>query len=210
MPDKLSDIVSQLPFKSSFGFNHIEPISEDALVHLQHHEVEELHAFANERRKREYLSSRILIKQLASEWSEPGDEFEILKDALGRPYGMHQSDRYFVSIAHTGNKVFCGISPEAAIGVDAEPVDRLIHERLKRRIVHPGETDELLSLETIRLWTIKEAFIKLEGQGLRLNMNQVEVRVSEPDFFVEINNDKRAKICSFQYKDHWLAIAYYQ
>lgn len=210
MADELSDIVSRLPFKSSFGFSDIEPISEEKLVHLQQHEIEELRAFTNERRKREYLSSRILIKQLASEWSEPGDEFEILKDALGRPYGMHQSNRYFVSIAHTSDKVFCGISLDAAIGADAEPVNRQVPERLKRRIVHPQETKELLSLETIRLWTIKEAFIKLEGQGLRLNMNQVWVHRSKTDFFVEINNDKRAKICSFRYKDHWLAIACYQ
>jgi len=210
MTNQLSDILSQLPFKGSFGFNEIKPISEEVLIHLQQHEIEELEAFANDRRRREYVASRVLIKQLASEWSTPGDEFEILKDALGRPYGMHKSDRYFVSIAHSRDTVFCGISPDAAIGVDAEPVEREIPEQLKRRIVHPQETNELLSLDTIRIWTIKEAFIKLEGQGLRLNMNQVQVRKVGTDFFVEINNDKIAKICSFQSKDHWLAIAYYQ
>jgi len=210
MSDELADIVYQLPFRGNFGLKTIKPISEELLIHLRQHEIEELEAFTNDRRRREYLTSRVLIKKLVSEWGVPGDEFEILKDALGRPYGMHKSDRYFVSIAHSRDKVFCGVSSDAAIGVDAEPIERQVPERLKKRIVHPRETDELLSLNTIRIWTIKEAFIKLEGQGLRLNMNQVQVREAGTDFFIEINNDKRAKICSFQSKDHWLAIAYYQ
>jgi len=209
MPEELYDIVSELPFKGSFGFREITPLSEEALGHLQQHELEELRAFSNERRKREYLSSRILLKELASDWDIPGDQFEILKDALGRPYGMYKSQRYFVSIAHTSDKVFCGVSRDEAIGVDAEAVEREIPDRLKKRILHPKEIRELHSINTIRIWTIKEAFIKLEGQGLRLNMKQVQIRKEEGAFSVEINNDKRAKICSFQVGGHWLAIAYY-
>lgn len=209
MNEPFSDIIQTLPFEGSFGFKEIAPISEEALDRLQQHEIEELEAFSNERRKREYLSSRILLKDLAGEWDIPGNRFEILKDALGRPYGMYKSQRYFVSIAHTSNKVFCGISRDKAIGVDAEPAERLVPDRLKRRILHPKEIRELQSIKVIRIWTIKEAFIKLEGQGLRLNMNQVQIHKEEGHFSVEINNDKRAKICSFQLDGHWLAIAYY-
>ncbi|MGD8426351.1 MAG: 4'-phosphopantetheinyl transferase superfamily protein [Balneolaceae bacterium] len=210
MPEKLSDIVFQLPFKSSFGFKALVPISEEALDALQDYEISELNTFTNVRRKREYLSSRILLKKLASEWGIPREEFEILKDDLGSPYGLYRSERYFISIAHTRKRVFCGISRDSAIGIDAEPITRKVPDKLKRRILHPDEVRSLASVSGIRIWTIKEAFIKLEGQGLRLNMNQVKVQKEGNTFLVEINNDKRAKICSFRSADHWLAIAYYQ
>jgi phosphopantetheinyl transferase len=62
----------------------------------------------------------------------------------------------------------------------------------------------------IRLWTIKEAYIKLLGKGLRINMNEVKLSVDGDQFTAEINNDKTAKICSFQLEQNWLAVAYYQ
>ena len=202
IPQKINEV---LPFRAKFAMADLQVISPEELARLTKSEKKELEHFTNLRRQQEYLTSRLLIKDLVHQWEIDVEAFKIHNDQQGRPYGKYEEDQYFVSIAHTKDKVFCGIATDSAIGIDLEPVDRTVPERLRQRILHPEETKTLTNIEAI-----KEAFIKLKGQGLRLNMNAVCVERTEEDvFFVETNNDKRAKICSFQAQNNWLAIAYY-
>jgi len=202
-------IGGEIPVSGVFVLDDIHTISEEALRQFAADEKEELESFTNLRRQREYVTSRLMLKEIAREqWD--CSVFSVEKDELGQPFGVSDSRKYYVSIAHSNEKVFCGIAEHVPIGIDLEPADREPSEKLRRRILHPDEAELLTDLQTIRLWTIKEAFIKLRGQGLRLNMNQVYVQEQEEAFTVEINNDKRAKICSFKMENNWLAIAYYQ
>lgn len=199
-----------MPISGKFAVSQIMELSDESQSLLNTNEKKELSSFKNKRRKKEYVTSRLILKELAREMGVKNNEFVILKDELGRPGGKCGSAEYYVSIAHTQNNVFCGITRSTTIGVDIEPVNRAVPEKLKHRILHSNEAQAVREMEAIRLWTIKEAVIKLEGQGLRMNMNEVEVQQEKNGFFVEINNDKTAKICSFQTQDNWLAVAYYQ
>jgi len=202
-----NDINSRLPFEGAYALTEITELSGHILKELDKAEKQELEAITNLRRQREYATSRHTLKKLAR--SIDIGALEILKDDLGKPYGQSGSETYFVSIAHTDHTVVCGISSESAIGIDLEPANRQVPGKLKRRILHPDEAALFANMETIRLWTIKEAYIKLRGQGLRLNMNQVRIEQNGDEYVVELNNDKRAKICSFQLGKNWLAVAYF-
>ncbi|NGP89845.1 4'-phosphopantetheinyl transferase family protein [Fodinibius halophilus] len=208
MRDISQQINEQLSLQGQFVLERLRSVTNSAVSLLSETELEEFHSFSNKTRQQEFITSRVLLKKMARKWNE--EEFSVQKDKLGQPYGVGHSRRYYISIAHSKDKVFCGISPNRAVGVDLEPIAREVSARLRSRILHPEESEGLAELETIRLWTIKEAFIKLRGQGLRLNMNQVRVQSEEDAYFVEINNDKRAKICSFRSENDWLAIAHYQ
>lgn len=202
-----NEINSRLPFEGAYALTEITELSKHILEELDKAETHELEEITNLRRQREYATSRHTLKKLAR--SIDIEALEILKDNLGKPYGQAGGQSYYVSIAHTDNTIFCGISSESAIGLDLEPVGRQVPEKLKRRILHPDEAELFANMEAIRLWTIKEAYIKLRGQGLRLNMNQVRIEQEADEYIVELNNDKRAKICSFQTDKNWLAVAYF-
>lgn len=210
MQDVSTVVPNAIPFKAYFGVIDILDIAPELLDRLNDVEKEELELFSNLKRQREYLSSRVALKELASGYEIDISRFTIEKDELGQPYGLIGGQQYYVSIAHTDRQAFCGISHERAIGVDLEPLEREVPDKLMKRIKHPDEDNLVRGIEAIRLWTIKEAYIKLRGQGLRLNMNEVPVRRDDTDFLVELNNDKSAKICSFQMGTNWLAIAYYR
>lgn len=195
--------------EGEYAMAKMHDLSADALAQLNEEEKQELESFTNLRRQREYLTSRLVLKGLAENFSMNADQFVILKDSLGCPYGTDHKDEYYVSIAHSNHNVFCGINDRGPIGVDLEPVGRRVPSRLMRRILHPADAELLAEMDPIRLWTLKESLIKLEGQGLRLNMNEVQIQQNTEGFFVELNKNKTAKICSFETNDNWLAIAFY-
>lgn len=87
----------------------------------------------------------------------------------GKPY-FPGTDWHF-SISHTKRHVFCALS-DRPIGIDAEEMDRKIDLRLAQKILSPAEkarfdaaNDPRLTL--LRFWVLKEAAVKLTGQGLR-------------------------------------------
>lgn len=208
MSNRISEIKDWLPFGATFSMSEIIPVSSEAISQLSTEEKRELELCKSQKRQREFVTSRITLKKMAQKVGD-GKDFEILKDKLGQPFGIAGAQKFFVSIAHTDNFVFCGLSLDHPIGVDLEPVDRTVPVKLGQRITHLKENDSITEIPLIRLWTIKEAYIKLLGQGLRMNMNEVQISRESDQIFAKINNDKRAKICSFRMENNWLAVAYY-
>lgn len=89
---------------------------------------------------------------------------------MGKPYFTNCSLHF--SISHTKNFVFCALS-EKPIGIDAEPLDRVIDLRLadkilsaSERIFYDAARDKQQTL--LRFWVLKEAGAKCSGKGIRL------------------------------------------
>ncbi|MGM0450129.1 MAG: 4'-phosphopantetheinyl transferase family protein [Pseudomonadota bacterium] len=87
------------------------------------------------------------------------------------------------SLCHTGSLILAGFN-RAAIGVDAEPLDRQAEwERLASRWFAGPETEWLHAhpepeAAFLRLWTLKEAWIKATGRGIAGNLQAL---VLDPD-----------------------------
>lgn len=203
-------IANNFPPSGHFGMAVIKPLKAELINRLQSEEVVEMEKFSNKKRKREYLSSRLLLKEMAYDIGLNPAQFQILKDELGKPHGYYKNTRYDISIAHTNEYVMCGLASDFEIGVDLEPAERDIPENLKKRILHASEEQMLADISALRIWTMKEALIKLEGSGLRINMNEIAVHSrNDTGFYAELNNEKIAKICNFKSDKQWISIAYY-
>ena len=94
---------------------------------------------------------------------------EILITDRGKPYFAHGMLHF--SISHTKSHVFCVLS-ERPVGLDAEKMDRAVNLRLAEKILSPAErirfekaADKQAAL--LKLWVLKEAAVKLTGEGLR-------------------------------------------
>lgn len=201
---------SCFPPKGHFAIEQIRPVTAEEVNKLNDDEIAELEMLKNEKRKREFLTSRLLIKQLNREMGLDPLQFRVDKNNLGQPFGYYQNLQYDISIAHTDDFVLCGIALNFELGVDLEPLNRGVPDKLLSRILHQDELPGLEEVPPIQLWTMKEALIKLQGMGLRMNMKDLQVKPdSGEQYYVDFNNDKTAKICSFQSNNHWISIAYY-
>lgn len=103
-------------------------------------------------------------------------EFHVLYAPGGKPYpgGLP----FFYSLSHSGGYVACGIS-DREIGVDIQRCQTVDAERLGRRFFTEAEAEALArcgSEEAGRrlfydLWTQKESYGKLTGEGLRAGLS---------------------------------------
>lgn len=109
-----------------------------------------------------------LLEQLYRE--ETGEPCpRILKTPRGKPYFADQALHF--SISHTKNHAFCVLAPYN-VGIDAEEMDRKINLRLAEKILSPTEKPHYersqdKSAALLRLWVLKEAALKLTGEGLQ-------------------------------------------
>jgi phosphopantetheinyl transferase len=176
---------------------------------LSRHEKKVWNSFGSLSRRREYLSSRWLIRKMAEQMKLDPDSFYIRKEENGRPFGMYKSQKYFISIAHTSGRTVCAISASLSVGIDLEPQNRPVSEQLHSRLLNESEQSFLAGEDIIRLWTLKEAILKLYGSGLRTRLKDwVIISRNNTSFTAEYEHTEQVKIFSFSHQNNWIAIAY--
>lgn len=129
--------------------------------------------------RKRFAVSRTLLKEAAG--AVLGTSAEMLELGVspgGRPYlrGHAQLD---ITLSHTEEVLLVGLTTRGLIGVDVEQADRtLVSGQAPPHICTPWEREQLLSLPDeergealVRFWTLKEAFTKAIGQGLRFPFN---------------------------------------
>jgi 4'-phosphopantetheinyl transferase EntD len=119
-----------------------------------------------ENRKREWLTIRVLLKELL------GQEKEILYNSLGKPYLSDNS--YHISISHTKGYAALIINRENEVAIDIEKITSKV-ENIRKRFVNEEEEKALSQTnERIHLllyWSAKESLFK------RLNVENVDFKL---------------------------------
>ena len=99
-----------------------------------------------------------------------GEEVAVEHDACGAPF-LPQHRELYVSISHCRTAVAVAVSNRGPVGIDVES-RRRIGEGLVERVCSDAEKAEVRAsadptMAFLRLWTRKEAALKLRGTGIR-------------------------------------------
>lgn len=154
-------------------------------------------------------SGKNLIKDMASLFLDYED-VRILTKKNEKPKAYCGDREVSVSFSHTDGGVSGAMSFNYNVGCDMENIHRTVHPNLVERLRHESEHDSLYeNITPVRIWTLKEAALKMIGTGLRKPMRGLNITfISEGEFEVEFDDGKRAKICSFQHRNHWISVCY--
>lgn len=138
-----------------------------------------------------FAAARLAVKYTAAAALalDPGD-IDLAYRLGGRPY-LRGFDQIDVSLTHTDELIAVGISRLGRIGVDTEPAGRrMSFELMQDHVCTFDEKQELAALSEqeqsaamLRLWTLKEAYTKAIGQGLRLSFTEFGFGVGSPALF---------------------------
>ncbi|MEH6354774.1 MAG: 4'-phosphopantetheinyl transferase superfamily protein [Marinobacter sp.] len=130
-------------------------------------------------RRAEFLSSRWLVRQALAGAS--GEAPDACSPCAGRPTESQYPPGWLLSLSHSNGIAACATNLHGEVGLDIEPCQRRPNwQRVVQRWFSPAEQEWLLAqddaLEFLKVWTLKEAWLKATGRGIAGNMQTLEVR----------------------------------
>lgn len=132
------------------------------------------------RSRERFVASRLMLRySAAAVLGTAPDLVDLAYQPGGRPY-VRGCDQIDVSLSHTEDTMVVGITRRGRIGVDVERADRrLAHTGSERQACTPYEKglldaggEDARNDTMVRLWTLKEAYSKALGQGLRFRFTE--------------------------------------
>jgi 4'-phosphopantetheinyl transferase len=128
---------------------------------------------------------------LASYMEIPAHQLQMGANRSGKPFLIHPApfDLRF-NLSHSGGLMLLGVTDGLEIGVDIElHAESLDWRQIATNYFSPREigmiespaSDPARRAEFYRLWTLKEAYLKANGQGLAGNLDQVEIQSGPED-----------------------------
>ena len=147
--------------------------------------------FVHERDRHQFIAAHALLRILLQELAGgPAGAWRFIAGSHGKP-SLHPDPRLgrlAFNISHTRGAVACAMTLDHDIGVDIEDLER--PGRLLEIAHAYFAPDELIVLHSappaeqhavfLRLWTLKEAYIKAHGDGLSLPLDRFAFALSPP------------------------------
>ena len=155
-----------------------DPLSHyDTMNGLTTDRVDKILRLKNEADRKRSLMAGIMIRDNLLKCGFSQDD--ILISDNGRPY----IDGIDFNVSHSGDYVVMVISDEASVGCDIElmrdrsvsPAQKYFSDAEKAWI--DSEADKIPAF--YRIWTARESYIKLTGEGILLDFSRYEVNMSD-------------------------------
>ncbi|MBP5376111.1 MAG: 4'-phosphopantetheinyl transferase superfamily protein [Bacteroidaceae bacterium] len=152
---------------------------EQAIASLPDWRREKALRFKHEQGRKECAFAYLLLCQALREHYGITEKLSFIMGEHGKPeldFNVNPNSKLstlnsklYFNLSHCKNAVACVVSDQE-IGVDVETIGRY-SESLARHVLSPDEFDLVASSPTpqipfIRLWTQKEAIVKLTGRGI--------------------------------------------
>jgi 4'-phosphopantetheinyl transferase len=197
-----------------------EAAREACALKLSEDERTRWQTFRFEKGRREYLTSRALVRFALSQYRPIAPEaWRFQVNAYGKPSPDPECGLRF-NLSNSSGLVVCLVAHEAEVGVDVEPYARAGEiARLSETVFSPLERAQLEELHesdktdrALSLWTLKEAYVKAKGMGFSLPLNKLSflfggaagIRL-ELDSSLDAEAD-RWRFCLLDHAGHRIAI----
>lgn len=132
-----------------------------------------------EKGRKQSIGAGLLLEQVLKQYGRSAEE--IVRGENGKP----EIDGFYFNLSHANDYVICTVADEP-VGCDIEQV-KDAPLRIAERYFTEKENEQLRNAVTseeksdlfYRMWTIKESFLKMTGEGLQVPLNCVEVVLSK-------------------------------
>ena len=137
--------------------------------------------------KNQLVSLALLYSELAAKTGEPPDKLKIIRNANGKPY-LENFSQYKFNMSHSKEFIALAIGKTNPIGLDIEKIDfsRRNISHISERFFPAIENEVLLkytgeerTLMFYRIWTLREAWVKANGESLIPNMKNIAFLVEQ-------------------------------
>ena len=153
----------------------------ELLKGLPSERITKIRSARQEDHKKQMLGAGLLLQRVLALCFDGGDcNFKYSVGEHGKP----KVEGLEYNLSHSGNFVICAVS-DKPIGCDVEKI-RKAPKEIAERFFAEGEKQYLARAsveqydeEFFRIWTMKESFVKMTGEGLSLSMATYEIVMGE-------------------------------
>ena len=170
--------------------------------------TERFSSFRTFKRQSEWIAGRAAFAMLSRKYS--GVQGRIITEQSGAPAIEGSSSA--VSITHAGDYAAAAICLEKdmLLGIDMERIRSFPHRMSFLKVGFPEEDISEMSVlpddDILRMWTLKESFLKIIKKGFSENLGQVRIL---PDAFVYREKTiKELMRKSISFDGHMLSVVY--
>ncbi len=169
------------------------PIEACCEAWLDGEEIIRANRFRRSTSRNQHVVGRGMARRLLGDEAVAPSDIHFAQAIHGKPYVVQpDAAKQPFNVAHTDGLVMCGVGQDQheLVGVDVECLERRTDPQLATRYFSQPEIDflqskpegELRRATFLRIWTLKESFIKAIGTGLQTPL---------ADFaFVDIDSDR--------------------
>jgi len=154
-------------------------------------ERDTLQKFLRASDRRSYATAHCMLRRVLAAYSGISpDSLEFGRAEFGKPLlaNILNGSTIEFNLTHCESLVACAIA-RVAVGIDVEPVTRVLEDEVSRFVLSTTEQTALESLpplhrqrRLLQLWTFKEAALKALGKGLFHEPSNVEINIEDGDF----------------------------
>ena len=163
-------------------------------------------AFRHEQDRRRFIAGRTYLRWLLGRYLNiQPSAVQIAANEWGKPRLATTPERLFFNLSHSQDLVAFVFSGDFPVGIDVEvPRDGLAADvdGLARQFLHPAERAFLDALPEadridgfLRIWTRKEALLKLVGSGLSVAPERFSILPGETDLEALRTDPRAASSC---------------
>jgi 4'-phosphopantetheinyl transferase len=180
----------------------------DYLSILSEDELEKYHNFKVNSLRHRFLINRANLRLILAKYLRINPQEIVFNYSdKGKPslnFNIHSQKIYF-NLSHKNNYTVYGIG-QCNLGIDLEKIDDKVKiENIAKRFFCPEEYQYLTKLKKedkfsyfFTLWTIKEAYLKLIGQGLSGGLDSIYIQDIGDNHNYQIINNQGNKL------EHWM------
>lgn len=151
-----------------------------------------------EKGRKQNLGAELLLEQVLKQYGKSEDQ--IVRSENGKP----EIEGFYFNLSHAQDYVICVVA-DNPVGCDIEAIKEA-PLRIAERYFSERENEQLNSVHTIeeksemfyRMWTIKESYLKMTGEGLQVPFKCVEVILGEE---TKIYRDGKLEECVVKEKE---------
>ncbi len=175
---------------------------DEALAHVSQQRREHVMRFRQQHDRRLALAAYRLLQRMLSQHyhiSQP-PLFHFLSN--GKPT-LQRHPQICFNLSHCREAVACAVAP-TPVGIDVESISNY-HEELLPHTMNANERQTILrapnpSQAFMQLWTMKESLLKMTGQGITSDMqnllSQPPVSLADITFQTTVHSDFVCTVCA--------------
>lgn len=164
----------------------------EVLFGLEEKRKEKIQRSRQEKDRKQSLGAGVLLKKCLEERGCS------VSDIRYNEHEKPEVDGCFFNLSHSHDKVVC-VTGDAPVGCDIEKKGRY-REGIAERFFTDNEVGYLNQFERdrkrdefLRLWTMKESYLKMTGEGLQLALDRIEFEFKEK---VNVYRDRELCDCN--------------